>query len=128
MFYISLLNLSEKISKRCQSTGKIIEKICELYALDCWVNKPSIFLELGCSTEEFKVIREKHLNLCEEIGNDALEIIESICSTDRFIGSSIGHSDGQVYKRIVERVESEPGVYDSPTWFSEIQKTRKAYN
>ena len=125
MLYLSLLNLSEKISKRCLKTGKIIEKICELYALDCWDKKQRIFIDLGCNAEECKMIREKHLNLCEEIGNDALEIIESICSTDRFIGSTLGHSDGQVYKRIIDAVESEPNVYDSPSWFIEIQKTRE---
>ena len=98
-----------------------------MYALETWDKKNRIFIELGCSPSECKIIRDRHCSLCEDIGDDALGVIESISSTDRFIGSTLGHSDGQVYKRIVEAVESEPNVYDSPTWFNEIQKTRNNY-
>ena len=128
ILYQQFLVMTKNISSRCKETGKVIEKLCELYALDVLEKRQRYYTEFGCSSEAIGLIRDRHCELCLELGDDSVGIIDSIASSDRFIGSVLGYSDGQAYSRLIEAVEKEERCYEPPTWFDEIQKVRKMAN
>lgn len=116
--------LVKNIRNRCENTGKYMEKLCEVYAIDCLESNQRSYFEMGCSLEESIMIRDKHTRLCDEIGGEAVVIINGIASHDNFIGSVIGHSDGQAYSRLIQAVESEKNVYGRADWYKIIQSLR----
>ena len=125
ILYQRLNEMAEKIYKRCKITGEVIKKLCDLYALDVWEKKQRIYVELKCPSELCAIIRDKHSSLCMELGDESIGIIDCIASSDRFIGSVLGNSDGQIYTRVINAVENEKNVYDKPSWINEIIQTRK---
>ena len=126
--YIMLVEFNKlvsKISSRCAVTGKIIGKLCELYAIDCLERNQRCYLEMGCTLQESLMLRDRHTQLCDEIGESSVTVIDSIASTDSFLGSVIGHSDGDVYRRMIDAVEAEKDVYSRAEWYKIVHDARK---
>ena len=121
-------NFANSLSIKDKTTGEYIMKLCELYALDCLEKNQRSYLELGCSLQNALIIRDRHLKLCEELGEVSVNIIDAIAPNDRFVGSVIGNSDGQIYERMINAVESEKDVYTNPSWFHKIQEARNLIN
>lgn len=128
LLYKELVALAGKVKDRCKTTGEVIEKISELYALDCWERKQRIYVDFACSYTDCCLIRDRHAALCKDLGEYSISVIEAIASNDRFIGSILGYQDGQPYTRLVQAVENEKNVYEPPSWYSEIQSTRNLAN
>lgn len=128
LLYQEFYLLGQRVKEKCEVTGKVIENLCELYALDVWEKKQRIYNELACTADQAGIIRERHCSLYMEIGDEAIGIINSVASTDRFIGSVIGNSDGQAYSRLIDAVEMEKNVYGVPSWVEDIRKARNSKN
>lgn len=62
-----------------------------------------------------------------EIGESAVRLIDAIAYPDFVVGSALGHSDGQVYQRLLDAIESAKGVYDMPSWFPLLKQLRSSY-
>jgi hypothetical protein len=63
------------------------------------------------TTEQADMIRERMRDLCQDLGESSIRIIDAIANPDHLIGSALGHSDGQVYHNFINAMDSNPGCY-----------------
>lgn len=61
-------------------------------------------------------IRRQIQDLCAELTESAVRIIDAIEIPDHLIDSPLAKSDGQVYKNFAEMLESMPGTYEQKKW------------
>lgn len=114
----------ENLKKSCVATAEIIEKLHLLYALDCFERSQRIYLEFGCNYKEALIVKDLHTQLCNELGDYSVSIVDSIASSDKCLGSVLGCKDGKVYERLVNAVESEKDVYTKAPWLEMIKSSR----
>lgn len=119
-----LHKLGLNISKECEKTGKVILQIGKLYTLTVIEKNLGSILELGYDASICKKVREAIIQLCEEIGEVSVNVVDAILPSDKILGSAIGSSDGQAYKRMIDSVESAPEVYDPPYWLPVLKRIR----
>ena len=94
-----------------------IDKITQLFMVDKILKYSSELLSFNYfSKENFDKLESFLHTLCNEIGESAVKIIDSIADEDFMHGIPIGHSDGQAYKRLCEQIESQPDCYQPATW------------
>lgn len=53
--------------------------------------------------------------LCERIKHDAVPLVDAIAPSDFALNSALGHSDGQVYRHLEERMSSS--MKKRPDWW-----------
>ncbi|OMJ75011.1 hypothetical protein SteCoe_25929 [Stentor coeruleus] len=126
LYYQEMVSMCKNIANNDPVLAGVIMKIPELYVIDCWERRQRVYIELGCKVESYALLRDRHIELCNEIGNWIVPMIDALASCDNYIGSVYGYADGQAYNRLVEAVENEQGVYEKPTWLSDIHNVRKA--
>lgn len=112
------------ISKECEKTGKVFLQIGKLYTLGLIEKNLGSLLELGYDVSICKRVRDTIIHLCEEIGEVSVNVVDAILPSDKIIGSAIGASDGQAYKRMIDSVENAPEVYDPPYWLPVLKRIR----
>jgi len=79
------------------------------------------------SSAQGRLVKDYVCDLTWEIGESAVRLIDAIAYPDFVVGSALGHSDGQVYQRLLDAIESAKGVYDIPSWFSLLKQLRSSY-
>ncbi|CAG9330240.1 unnamed protein product [Blepharisma stoltei] len=120
-------NFVNDLTKKCPATGQVIANVMYLFASHVLDQETSSFKNTF-DAEQAKWIAETVDELCDEVGEDSVKIIDAIALPDHVIASAIGHSDGQVYQRYTQAVENAPGCFDPPSWLNLIHETRKAIN
>ena len=116
-----IILMSEQLIKRYSTSSSeirpIVEKIIQLFMVDKIIKYSSDLLLYGYLVKESFDKLESFLHvLCNEIGESAVRVIDSIADDDFMHGIPIGHSDGQAYKRLCEQIESQPDCYQPATW------------
>lgn len=124
IMFIEFSKLVEKIKIRDISTGEVISKLRDLYALTVLEKSLSALYEIGYSPSHRKQFRDKIIQLSEELAEVSIGIIDAIAPPDRILSSSIGSSHGQVYSEIIKQTENWPGVYSSPYWLPVLLKIK----
>ncbi|OMJ68614.1 hypothetical protein SteCoe_33875 [Stentor coeruleus] len=114
----------ENLKKSCSATAEIIGKLHLLYALDCFERSQRIYIEFGCTYKETIIVKDLHTQLCNELGDYSINIVDSIASLDKCLGSVLGCKDGNIYERLVNAVESEKDVYTKTSWLELIKTSR----
>ncbi|CAG9330239.1 unnamed protein product [Blepharisma stoltei] len=120
-------NFVNDLTRKCPATGQVIANVMYLFASHVLDQETSSF-KTTFDPEQAKWIAETVDELCDEVGENAVKIIDAIAIPDHVIASALGHSDGQVYQRYTQAVENAPGCYDPPSWLNLIHETRKAVN
>ena len=80
------------------------------------------------TSDQFYMIRERIVDLCDELGEASIKIIDAIANPDFFLRSALGVENGQIYARYMDLVEKAQGVYAKPSYFSELQAIRSRSN
>lgn len=59
-----------------------------------------------------ELIREAILELCAQMKNDAVALVDSMAPPDFILNSPLGDSNGDVYKRLYAAMTQSPGAFD----------------
>ena len=107
--------MSAKVSKlqgKCQVLYGVIYKLTQLFLADKLIQYSSDLLISEYFTKiQFEELEEKFYELCTEVGESCVNIVDAIADEDFMHGSCIGFSDGQAYRRMTEAVEAQPDCY-----------------
>ncbi|CAG9322124.1 unnamed protein product [Blepharisma stoltei] len=120
--------MADDVLAKCENTGKAFRKLLHLFIVERIEKSLATYLEFAITPNQADIVRETELELCKELSDHCINIIEAVAPPDKMIGSIIGTSDGQVYQNIINTVESYPDVYKQASWahlFKDIRKLTK---
>ncbi|XP_015922377.1 peroxisomal acyl-coenzyme A oxidase 3 [Parasteatoda tepidariorum] len=66
------------------------------------------------------VIKENIINLCGELKDEAVTLVDVIAPPDFILNSALGKSDGQVYKNLQDVIMNTHGTMERPYWWKEV--------
>jgi len=122
--HMELLIVQSFLNRISQATGKfaslkpVLQRLCDLYAVSCICNGLDVLLEGGYfSSQHSKMVKELVLDLCSKLQPDAVAIIDAIAIPDKALWSTLGQSDGEVYKHHFGKIQSAKGVYERPSYW-----------
>ena len=114
-----------KVASQCPDTKTILMRLFELYVLGVVERDLGTFRESEyISATQGRIVKEYVRDLTWELGESAVRLIDAIAYPDFIVGSVLGHSDGQVYRRFLSSTESARGVYDIAPWFPLLKQLR----
>lgn len=121
--------LLAELVQRAQSVAdpvisQLFMRLAEVYALNKIQKNLGTFRESYLSVEQANIVQEYLLEVCIELGESAVRIIDAIASPDQLIGSALGRSDGQAYRNLISVIEADPSCYTRPEWISILQEHR----
>ncbi|CAG9312285.1 unnamed protein product [Blepharisma stoltei] len=120
-----LLKFVKVIENHSSVTGAQIRNIFYLYVIGVVEKNLTVFVEGGMSPAQAKTVRDAILQLCNQVAEESINIIDALAPIDNVLGSTLGHSDGQAYTRTLQKAEATPFVYDKAPWFPLVQKARE---
>lgn len=71
-----------------------------------------------------KTIRSLILQLCAQLKNDAVSLVDVLAPPDFVLKSSLGHADGKIYEHIYEAIINSKDSTKRPFWFKEFTKQK----
>jgi len=105
--------------------GFALSRLMQLFAFSIIKDNLLVFRERDFLTaQQANWVTDLVLDLSDEVGESAVNIIDAISLDDMTSGSILGREDGQVYKHIIEAVESQPDCYKIPEWVDLIRQLR----
>lgn len=109
---------------------KVLSKLFILFG--CWcLDKHMMKLYSGgyiINTNAASLIQETILNVCAELKNEAVALIDAIAHPDFIVNSILGHSDGEVYKHLEAAVFQNPHAFGRPSWWTEILEHQNVFS
>ncbi|KAJ8680097.1 hypothetical protein QAD02_015884 [Eretmocerus hayati] len=105
----------------------VMNKLCSLYAA-CNIEKrlgdfyAGGFASPGCKMDD--LIRRGIIQLCKELTNEAISLVDVLAPPDSVINSPLGMSDGNVYKHLKDALFRNPECLERPSWWREILKSK----
>jgi len=106
-----------------EKTKQVLRKLFELYAYNKLEQRSSAFLEIGyVSREDLVFVREKIKELCKELKDEVIGLIDAVAIPDALLNSPIGAYDGDVYNRFINAVWTAPGAFERASYWREIRE------
>ncbi|KAF5298166.1 hypothetical protein FQA39_LY02590 [Lamprigera yunnana] len=102
----------------------ILKKILTLYGVWTLEKYLTSFYEGGYANGPNLVtfVQTSILNLCKDLKNDAVALVDVIAPPDFLNNSVLGQSDGLVYKHL--EASMVPGASPRPSWWKEVDQWR----
>lgn len=121
----TLLRKWRDVKPVCPQTAALLLRLTELY-LYTKVEKDLVLFRDNdyLSTKQAAAIKDYVVQLCEEVGESSVKVVDAIALPDKLLGSVLGRSDGQVYRHFTEAVEGAKGVYSQASWVPLLKKMR----
>mmetsp|Transcript_17772 Transcript_17772/g.17743 ORF Transcript_17772/g.17743 Transcript_17772/m.17743 type:complete len:483 (+) Transcript_17772:639-2087(+) len=110
------LRFVKDIAAKDETLGRIMRKYWLLYTIGVIEKSLVVFMEHLFNSSHIKIVRDSIMRLCNELAEDSIRIIDALAPPDLVIGSVLGVSDGQIYKKMIETVEKSKRVYEKPEW------------
>ena len=124
----SLLNLAETARKQCANTGALLLRLAELYVYSKVARDLGFYREHDyLSTDQGLLISEYERDLCEEVGESSVRIVDAYGFEDHLHSSVAGMRDGQLYRNYTEMVEGWKGTFEKAPWLGLLTELRKAF-
>ncbi|XP_029640510.1 peroxisomal acyl-coenzyme A oxidase 3 [Octopus sinensis] len=121
VFYEFLMRQQQE-SPNSQELIHVLTKLVSLYGL--WsIDKHMAALYQGgyCSGElPVKWIHCAILELCGELKDEAVALVDAVAPTDFILNSPIGHSNGEIYKNLYSAMTQGKHVFERPEWWKEF--------
>ncbi|CAG9324575.1 unnamed protein product [Blepharisma stoltei] len=118
----TLIEDQEKLDN--SETKEMIKWFIQLYALEKIRKDLEIYMVRYLSYEQGKLIKDKIFELCDKIGNFAVDLIDAIAPPDFILSSILAMSDGQIYKHIISTIEKSPETYEKASFLKTINEMR----
>ncbi|XP_052004250.1 peroxisomal acyl-coenzyme A oxidase 3 [Xyrauchen texanus] len=100
----------------------VLQRLCALYGLWTLTNHTAILYQGGyCSGREpVDFIQTAILNLCGQLKDDAVALVDVVAPPDFILNSPIGKADGELYKNLWSAVMQGKNVLERPSWWAEF--------
>lgn len=126
--------LTAELSKRaeatkaeCPETGAVLTRLLELFVVSKVVGDLGTFREGDfVSSDQGNLLKDWMLDLCNEVAESSIRVIDAVALPDKLLGSAFGVADGRMYRAYADMVEGAEACYQAPSWVSLIKETRKA--
>ncbi|XP_050305250.1 peroxisomal acyl-coenzyme A oxidase 3-like [Anthonomus grandis grandis] len=113
----------EKIEQTTDpATKAVLQKMFALYGLFQLEKFISILYQGGYASGEQPaiLIQDSITDLCSQLKNDAVALVDVLAPPDFILNSILGASDGQVYHRLQHAVFNSPYGVSRPSWWTDI--------
>lgn len=97
----------------------VLTKLCLLYGLWSLEKHLSILYEANYFKVGYPAVtscREMILQLCSELKNEAVALVDVFAPPDFILNSCLGFSDGRIYDHIFDALTHNKGSFDRPDW------------
>ncbi|XP_072262988.1 peroxisomal acyl-coenzyme A oxidase 3 [Pyxicephalus adspersus] len=104
------------------SLQPVLRKLCTLYGLWSLSKHMAVLYQGGYFTGELpgKIIQDAVLELCAELKDDAVSLVDAIAPPDFILNSPIAKADGELYKNLWSAVLQGEKVLERPSWWAEF--------
>ncbi|XP_076002583.1 peroxisomal acyl-coenzyme A oxidase 3 [Genypterus blacodes] len=104
------------------SLRPVLRRLCALYGLWSLSTHMTTLFQgnyiSGGKPVEF--IQMSILNLCSQLKDDAVSLVDVLAPPDFILNSALGKSDGQLYKNLWSTVMQGQQVLERPSWWKEF--------
>lgn len=115
-----------KIDNSKTNEREFLTRLLIVFVIDKIKNK-NHYLSETCTLEFYKNLDDISLNVNESIVNDLVVLGDVMVLPDELMNSTLGNSDGDVYRRILSKLYSTPGHFGKDKYWRETLKLR-GYN
>ncbi|GAB6023199.1 acyl-Coenzyme A oxidase [Chamberlinius hualienensis] len=124
--YVVLLRFSEMISNPSlpAEISAVLQRLYSLHGL-CCLEKHLVTLYEGgyiSGPNVTKLIHQTILNLCHDLKDDAVSLVDVFAPPDYVLNSPLGASDGHVYEHLYTAMVHRPGAFQLPEWWQELER------
>lgn len=100
----------------------VLLKLLSLYGANLIIKYESFFYQGGymISPTASDLYQNGLLNLLKDLKNESISLIDVIALPDFAMNSTLGMSDGKIYKRIEAEMLQAKGVFERPEWWKDL--------
>ncbi|XP_073466878.1 peroxisomal acyl-coenzyme A oxidase 3 [Aquarana catesbeiana] len=104
------------------SLQPVLRKLCTLYGLWSLSKHMAVLYQGGyCAGERpGKIIQDAVLELCTELKDDAVSLVDAIAPPDFILNVPIARADGELYKNLWSAVLQGEKVLERPSWWTDF--------
>jgi acyl-CoA oxidase len=104
---------NQQMRDKHQETFNLLEKLLTLFLIDKVRDYSADLLAEGFfDAGHLETLERNWKKLCVELGSQSVRIVDAITLSDQAVGSVLGCSDGQMYKRFTQAVEAQKDCYE----------------
>lgn len=94
----------KEVEAGCAVTGKEIRKLANLFCVERLLVSLPVLQEKYLTNDQVDLLRNLSLQLCNDLKDSAVNIIEALAPPDKLLYSDIGGSNGQLYENIYKKL------------------------
>ncbi|KAM5194440.1 peroxisomal acyl-coenzyme A oxidase 3 isoform 1-T4 [Mantella aurantiaca] len=104
------------------SLQPVLRKLCTLYGLWSLSKRMAVLYQGGYFAGELpgKIIQDAMLELCAELKDEAVSLVDAIAPPDFILNSPIARADGELYKNLWSAVLQGENVLKRPSWWAKF--------
>lgn len=118
MRFSQFLQCNDDMDEKCKL---ILEKLLRIFILKLFEEYTSLLFE-GNYIKNGQInqwIQTRLLDLCQELRNEIVALVDVFAPPDHVLNSVLGNSDGQVYEAINKLIHTNKQTFITPSWLKQ---------